>query len=61
MDLALAAGTAEPPDAGISPAVAKKFEAMEARIEQLEAELKAKSAARAASYTGAARRSCRHS
>jgi hypothetical protein len=44
VDLALAANTAEPPDAGLSPAVAKKFEAMEARIEQLEAELKAKSA-----------------
>ncbi len=45
VDLALAAGSAEPPDAGLSPAVAKRFEAMEARIEQLEAELKAKSAA----------------
>jgi hypothetical protein len=44
VDLALAASAAEPPDAGLSPAVAKKFEAMEARIEQLEAELKAKSA-----------------
>jgi hypothetical protein len=44
VDLALAASTPEPTDAGLSPAVAKKFEAMEARIEQLEAELKAKSA-----------------
>src|SRR5580698_2445339 len=44
VDLALAASTPEPPDAGLSPAVARKFEAMEARIEQLEAELKAKSA-----------------
>src|SRR5580704_12868683 len=44
VDLALAASTPEPPDAGLSPAVARKFEAMEARIEQLEAELKARSA-----------------
>ena len=50
VDLALAPGTA--PAADISPAVAKKLEAMEAmearmaaRIEQLEAELKSKSAA----------------
>ena len=44
VDLALAANIAAPADAGISPAVAKKLEAMEARIEQLEAELKAKAA-----------------
>ncbi len=44
VDLALAANTAAPADAGISPAVAKKLEAMEARIEQLEAELKARAA-----------------
>jgi hypothetical protein len=43
MDLALEASTAAPADASINPAIAKKFEAMEARIEQLEAELKAKS------------------
>jgi hypothetical protein len=44
MDLALTANPVEAPAAGISPAVEKKLEAMEARIEQLEAELKAKSA-----------------
>jgi hypothetical protein len=43
VDLALAA-TAET-SADISPAVAKRLEAMEARIEQLEAELKSKTAA----------------
>jgi hypothetical protein len=44
VDLALAATPPTPADASISLAVEKKFEAMEARIEQLEAELKAKSA-----------------
>jgi hypothetical protein len=43
VDLALATGS--PAEADISPAIAKKFEAMEARILQLEAELKTKSAA----------------
>jgi hypothetical protein len=43
VDLALAAATETP--AGISPALARKLEAMEARIEQLEAELKSKTAA----------------
>jgi hypothetical protein len=45
INLALVAGSATPSDAGLSPEVAKKFEAMEARIEQLAAELKAKNAA----------------
>jgi hypothetical protein len=45
VDLALAANPATPSDAGISPVVAKKLEAMEARIEQLEAELKGKTVA----------------
>jgi hypothetical protein len=52
VDLSLAASTAAPADADISPAVAKKLEAMEAmearmaaRIEQLEAQLKSKTAA----------------
>jgi hypothetical protein len=44
VDLALSASPAAPADSDFSPAVAKKFEAMEARIAQLEAELKAKSA-----------------
>jgi hypothetical protein len=43
VDLALAASTETPAD--ISPALARKLEAMEARIEQLEAELKSKTAA----------------
>jgi Putative beta-barrel porin-2, OmpL-like. bbp2/Carboxypeptidase regulatory-like domain len=43
VDLALAQEASVAPD--ISPAVAKKLEAMEARIEQLEAELKSKNAA----------------
>ena len=42
VDLALAATTDTPGD--ISPALAKKLEAMEARIEQLEAELKGRTA-----------------
>jgi hypothetical protein len=42
VDVALGATTETPAD--ISPALAKKLEAMEARIEQLEAELKSKSA-----------------
>jgi hypothetical protein len=42
VDLALAATTETPGD--ISPALAKKLEAMEARIEQLEAELKGRTA-----------------
>jgi hypothetical protein len=53
ISLALAPGaaqsTAQSDDASLSPAVNKKFEAMEARIEQLEAELKAKSADTSAS------------
>ncbi len=44
VDLALSASPASSSDSDLSPAVAKKFEAMEARIAQLEAELKAKSA-----------------
>ena len=52
VDLALAASTAAPAEAGISPAVAKKLEAMAdvqarmaARIEQLEAQLKSNTVA----------------
>ncbi len=45
VDLALAASPAAPAEADISPAVARKLEAMEARIEQLEAELKNKTIA----------------
>jgi len=44
VDLALAVPPLEPADASLSPAVERKFEAMEARIEQLEGELKRKTA-----------------